>query len=508
MSGTPVSGALVADYIRTEILGRLTDDDLAFMLDAAALDRLSGPLCDDVMERDGSGERLDDLARSNLFLIPLDAEQEWYRYHHLLREHLLAELRRRDEPRVKALHARAAAWHGSRADDESALEYAMLAGDIDQAARLLPQLAQRAYNSGRVGSLRRWFEAMDHGGEPQTHSDLAVVGAIFFSLLDDVAQAERWSHYLHETPLDSVADPHAAAMLRFGRAFLCRSGVEQMRADADAALAVFAEDDQWRPLALLSRGVAELASIAPEEADATLEEAVRAARSAGFAQGTAASSLVYRATIAMARGDWDAASQLVGEARGWVEAGRGGEQIPGALTDGAEARIAVHRGEPEAARAHLAHAQRLRPLLTRALPWVAIRARLDLAHAHLALADAPGARTLLAEVRDVLARRPHMGSLVDEASACQRQVDTMRGDIIGASTLTTAELRLLPLLTTHLSFREIGAQLFVSHNTVKTQAISIYRKLDATSRSEAIERAAQVGLLDSAGPVHRFIPSG
>ena len=138
----------------------------------------------------------------------------------------------------------------------------------------------------------------------------------------------------------------------------------------------------------------------------------------------------------------------------------------------------------------------------------AIRVRLDLAHAHLALADAPGARTLLAEVRDILVRRPNMGALADEAAEIQRQVDTMRGDFLGASTLTTAELRLLPLLTTHLSFREIGEQLFVSHNTVKTQAISIYRKLDATSRSEAIERAVKVGLIDSAAPAHRFIPSG
>ena len=84
----------------------------------------------------------------------------------------------------------------------------------------------------------------------------------------------------------------------------------------------------------------------------------------------------------------------------------------------------------------------------------------------------------------------------------------MRGEVVGASTLTTAELRLLPLLPSHLSFREIGAQLFVSHNTVKTQAISIYRKLDATSRSEAIERAVEVGLFESAGLAHRFIPSG
>ena len=67
-----------------------------------------------------------------------------------------------------------------------------------------------------------------------------------------------------------------------------------------------------------------------------------------------------------------------------------------------------------------------------------------------------------------------------------------------ASTLTTAELRLLPLLTTHLTFREIAERLFVSRNTVKTQAISVYRKLDATSRSEAIERAIELGLVDEA----------
>ena len=208
----------------------------------------------------------------------------------------------------------------------------------------------------------------------------------------------------------------------------------------------------------------------------------------------------------MGRGDWDAAARFAAEARAEVDAGRVGEQVPGALTDAVDARVAIHRGDPESARAHLAHAQRLRPLLTRALPWGAVRARLDLAHAHLALADAPGARTLLAEIRDVLARRPQMGALVDEVATIQRQVDTMRGDVIGASTLTTAELRLLPLLTTHLSFREIGTQLFVSHNTVKTQAISIYRKLDASSRSEAIERAVQVGLLESTAPAHRFIP--
>ena len=70
-----------------------------------------------------------------------------------------------------------------------------------------------------------------------------------------------------------------------------------------------------------------------------------------------------------------------------------------------------------------------------------------------------------------------------------------------ATTLTTAELRLLPLLTTHLSFREIAERLFVSRNTVKTQAISVYRKLDASSRSDAIARAVELGLVDADGRI-------
>ncbi len=500
------NGQLVTDYIRTELLSRLSDQELSFLLDASALERLSGPLCDSVMERTDSGSQLIALAQSNLMLIPLDDSHEWYRYHHLLREHLLAELRTRDSTRVSTLQARAAAWHEPH-DVETALEYAMLSGDTDLAARLLPQLAQRAYNSGRVSSLRRWFEALDQVGIPPHQSDLAVVGAILFALLDAPVQADRWARYLDETQEQGL-DRHQVAMLKFGRAFIGRTGIDSMRADADAALAIFEEGDQWRPLSLLVKGAAEMASSPAGAGDATLAAAVDAARLARIAQGTAASALAYRATFAMARGDWRTADRLAAEGRMEVDAGRVGEQVPGALMDAVSARLAVRSGDTDLARLHLGHAQRLRPLLTVALPWAAIRVRLDLAHAHLGVGDAAGARTLLTEIRDILVRRPNMGTLIDEAGEIQRQVQAMRGATSGASTLTTAELRLLPLLTTHLSFREIGAQLFVSHNTVKTQAISIYRKLDATSRSEAIQRAADSGLLESTPGAHRFIPSG
>ena len=116
----------------------------------------------------------------------------------------------------------------------------------------------------------------------------------------------------------------------------------------------------------------------------------------------------------------------------------------------------------------------------------------------LALADARGAAVLYREADDILRRRPKLGTLVAAAEDVRTRLSTAPDQPSGwASTLTAAELRLLPLLTTHLSFREIAERLFVSRNTVKTQAISVYRKLDASSRSEAIERAIELGLVDA-----------
>ena len=101
------------------------------------------------------------------------------------------------------------------------------------------------------------------------------------------------------------------------------------------------------------------------------------------------------------------------------------------------------------------------------------------------------------EIDDVLRRRPGLGTLVGEAQTLRAQLSRRRGpDAPGASALTAAELRLLPLLSTHLTFAEIGAELFLSPNTVKTQAVSAYRKLGVASRSQAVARARDLGLLE------------
>jgi LuxR family transcriptional regulator, maltose regulon positive regulatory protein len=113
----------------------------------------------------------------------------------------------------------------------------------------------------------------------------------------------------------------------------------------------------------------------------------------------------------------------------------------------------------------------------------------------LLLTDVAGAKTVLREVDELLRRRPELGALGQQAQKVRAQVDAMRADVLGASSLTAAELRLLPLLATHLSFWEIGERLQVSPHTVKTQALSTYRKVGVSSRSPAIERAQQLGLL-------------
>jgi LuxR family transcriptional regulator, maltose regulon positive regulatory protein len=109
--------------------------------------------------------------------------------------------------------------------------------------------------------------------------------------------------------------------------------------------------------------------------------------------------------------------------------------------------------------------------------------------------DAAGARVVLRQARDVLRLRPDLGSLPAEAEELRSGLDLAGQGSPGASSLTTAELRLLPLLATHLTLVEIGQRLYVSKHTVKTQAISIYRKLGASSRSQAVERLQEIGLL-------------
>jgi LuxR family maltose regulon positive regulatory protein len=135
------------------------------------------------------------------------------------------------------------------------------------------------------------------------------------------------------------------------------------------------------------------------------------------------------------------------------------------------------------------------PGLSYAMPALALQADLLLARCAMGMGDAAWAEGFMTHADDVIAHRPDLGALVSEVAQARAEIDSLRASAAGAQALTPAEARLLPHLTTHLSFREIGEELFLSPHTVKTQAISIYRKLAVSSRGEAVRVAREIGLL-------------
>jgi LuxR family transcriptional regulator, maltose regulon positive regulatory protein len=156
----------------------------------------------------------------------------------------------------------------------------------------------------------------------------------------------------------------------------------------------------------------------------------------------------------------------------------------------------LHRGEKREARRQLAQAMRARPSATYLLPYHAVRLRLQLAKMHLALADPATARQLLREIDEILTRRRALGTLLAEVEEFRRTLAaSATSTAAGGLPLTPAELRLLPYLQTHLTTGGIADRLFLSSHTIQSEIKSIYRKLGVSSRNEAVQKAAAVGLL-------------
>ena len=502
----------VADYLRTEHLSHLKRAEMGFLTRTAILDRMSAPLCDAVLDRSDSARRLEALEQSNRFVIPLDHHRGSYRYHHLFRDMLRAELDRLEPEFVPQLHARAAAWCEQNGEPDAAIEHMAAAGDIDEVARLVGTYAMPYYRSGRVVTVERWLRRLDDPTLLKRYPEVATFGAFLNGLRGRPDDAERYwfalEHSERDGPMaDGSSSPQVWAALV--RALLCRHGIAKMGADARLALKGLPAASIWRPAALLLHGISLHFDGDLVRAEEVFEQTVEEAAGSGAisASVTAHSEL---ALLALERGAGEKAEADLAAARAQLEDQPIEEYVTVAIYHAASAQAALARGQAATAREQLVRAMRLRPQLTHAIPWFGVQTRLELARTHFALGDIEGARTLCREAFDVISQRPELGTL-------RAQADDLRDRLAGvaslddgwASSLTAAELRLLPLLTTHLTFREIAERLFVSRNTVKTQAISAYRKLDASSRSEAIERALELGLVDA--PVasgSRFTPAG
>ena len=484
----------VADYLVSEVLARLSTGTVEFLTRTALPGRLCGPLCDVLLDADDSAERLVALERTNALVVSLDDERVWYRYHHLFREWLGRELHRREPDRVAVLRQRAADWYEANGLPELAIDEAIALGDESRVARIATEHALSLYQAGREATIQRWFDWLDERDVLQGYPHLLVTGALMHILAGRAVRAARWIDAFERSDTTSAEDSGASGELSMLRAAACRDGLSRMRRDAADAVRLLPVGSPWLAASLGLLGTACLVMDEQEQAARILWEAVEVADDGGNTVAKPV-ALAQLALLSERNGRLEDRDDLSERALAVVADGGLEDYATSALVFAISGRVHLDRGDARPAKTLLAWAQRLRPHLTRAFPVIAVQARIQLARVYVLTTDVPGARTVLREAADIVQWLADPGGLVEEISTLQGRLATLRVDVVGATSLTSAELRLLPLLATHLSFRRIGDRLFISPNTVKTEAISIYRNFGVPSRRDAVELAQEMGRL-------------
>jgi LuxR family transcriptional regulator, maltose regulon positive regulatory protein len=491
---------LISDYIRDEVLSHLAPDAVAFLTRTSVLDRLSGPVCDAVVERRGSARLLSELGRANLLLVPLDRKGEEYRCHGLLSGALRMELRRLEPYREPDLHRRASEWCAAHGDGERAIEHAIAGGDAVRAGDLLWANAAEYVRHGRNGIVQRWLGSFTRD-EIAAHPALALTAAHSHLASGELDVALRWEsaarRALHETPprKRSAALEAGVAILRGA---VARDGLVRMDKDAARARELVPEDSPARTICCLLAGVARHLTGDRDGAQKSLDEGVR--RAAVAAPNIQTLCLAQLTLLAAEREDWESGVACAARASAQMQHYRLDEYPTSALVFAASAAVRARRGRIGEAQEDVRHARRLLGRLTDFIPWYEAETRIALARAALRLSDVVGARELLADASRLAQRVPDAIVLRHWIDDVDAQAEAVSASAVGGpASLTDAELRVLLMLPTYLSFREIASRLYVSANTIKTQAHAVYRKLDAASRSEAVERAAEIGLIEPVG---------
>jgi ATP/maltotriose-dependent transcriptional regulator MalT len=489
----------VVEFLAEEVLASQPRQVMEFLRKTAVLGRFTPSLCDAVVGAPGAAAVIDLLERENLFLVALGNDRQWYRYHRLFGQVLLSSLMETEPEIVPTLHARASRWHRRRGSVAEAITHALAAGDNAGAVAVLADSWPGHIANGRVAEFQGWLNLI--GDDRILASPVAAHCAAWCAALSgDRGSFTRWLAVIeaggHDGPLpDGMRSLESSAALL--RGVFGPDGIRDMRESATRSAGLEADPaSPWYALARTALGAALYLSGEFDAAAVPLRDAVLYSDASGLLTRMLACSV--SAVVATERGQFDLAQELARTARELVLSNDLGEDPNCAPVYTACGAVSVMRGHLAQARGEFEHAVRLRRPWFGISPWVTVDTMLRLAPVLHDLGESAAAASLLGEAADVLAALP------DGADAQLSRVRRLGARLFIrsrslAEPLTDREEEVLRLLRGSLSLREIGEELSLSANTIKTHVRAIYRKLDAGSRLEAVERARATGILLPAG---------
>lgn len=486
---------LVADYLVEEVLSQLEPDTVTFLTESAVLERFCADELDALLGRTDSAAMLDTITHSgNMFLVSLDAQGVWYRYHQLFGDLLRARLRDRDPDRFRELAARAADRLAQAGDVDGALTQALAADDRAQAAALVGMDAVRLGFDGRVGVLARRLSLIDE----QTFTDYpdAAIARAWLGVMNGDAEliqrslltasaADTGEPLSDGTPSVEVAAALIGSLIGVG-------GVAEVIRHAETVCS--AGDhlvNPWWGAATTMKGAALSMLGEAAQARATLESALPVTEDL---PGFQAAALAHLAALDLLDGDLSAAVEHTASARSIVDSRDLSDMVPMVVVYAVDSLVRARRGDVAGARSAVSATERLVDRLGDLSARTALMAHVLVAGAAVEIDD-----TELCDRHLLEAQRAHrretgavgVGQWLDRI----RTLSAARAARGARSALTTAELRLLPYLATHLSLQRIADELILGRETVKSQATSIYRKLAVSSRAAAVAEADRLGLL-------------
>jgi len=485
----------VVDYLGAEVLAGQPDRVRDFLLRTSVLDRLCAPLCDALGARD-SARLLEEIGRANFFLAPLDDKAEWYRYHHLFGELLRHELALAEPELVPELHRRAAGWLLEAGFVSDAIRHTIAAGELADAGELIAaHWAPTLLGAAGDRTVDSWLSALP---AEVVRGDVRLCFARCFTglSLGRMAEVAEWLGLGEKAPqpgpfLDGASSARGAlACVR--AAWLWETG------DVGAAMAAGHDAREaergspWEAIGVAVIGLAHAARGEWEEGRAWMAEYARIGRESGH-HLNCASGLATVSACHAELGEWEAAGQAVDEAL--QTAARYGidEHWCTAHAHLSRGLALERRGDHDAA---LAALERSVELARRGSgPVYTAWPLLHLVGAQAAGGDRAVARARLEEARAELASARDAGIMPERLALAERRLAEPERAAGEGKALSERELTVLRLLATDLSQRDIGSELYLSLNTVKTHARRIFVKLGVSSRDEAVARGRELGLL-------------